>query len=70
MLLWNTGQKATAVAESPTSNRDEHGLIWGGGVASVEGSDPHGPHTITWANTHTHTNETKKNTTSDVKNGS
>lgn len=51
----NTGQKDTAVAESPTSNIEEHGLISGGSGASVAASNPHGPHTITWANTHTHT---------------
>lgn len=41
----STGQKATAVAESPTSKTEEHGLI------SAEFSEPsglHGPHTITW----------------------
>lgn len=51
----NTGQKDTAVAESPTSNIEEHGLISGGSEASVAASNPHGPHTITWANTHPNT---------------
>lgn len=55
LSVQNTGQKATAVAESPTSNTEEHGLISGGLEASVasEASNPHGPHTITWANTQT-----------------
>lgn len=52
LSVQNTGQKATAVAESPTSNMEEHGLISGGREAS-EASNPHGPHTITWANTQT-----------------
>lgn len=50
----NTGQKDTVVAESPTSNIEEHGLISGGREASAAASNPHGPHTITWANTHKH----------------
>lgn len=53
----NTGQKDTAVAESPTSNIEERGLISGGGKASVAASNPHGPHTITWANRHTNANQ-------------
>lgn len=44
----STGQKATAVAESPTSKMDEQGLISWGGSAS---SDVHGPQTITWTHT-------------------
>lgn len=40
-----TGQKATAVAESPTSKMEEHGLISGS-------SNPHRPHTTTWTHTH------------------
>lgn len=58
LSAWNTGQKDTAVAESPTSNIEEHGLISAGSGASVAASNPHGPHTITWANTHTHKRRT------------
>lgn len=42
------GQRATAVAESPTSKMEEQGLIPAGGAVSLYSSDPHGPHTITW----------------------
>lgn len=49
----STGQKATAVAESPTSRIEEHGLISGGSTESPESSNLHGPHTITWTHTHT-----------------
>ena len=51
----NTGQKATAVAESPTSKMDEHGLISRGSTGSSEHSSLHGPHTITYMHTPTHT---------------
>lgn len=42
------GQRATAVAESPTSKMEEQGWIPAGGAVSSEPSTRHGPHTITW----------------------
>lgn len=59
-LEQSTGQNAIAVAESPTSKMEEHGLISGGSTGSPE-SKLHGPHTITW--THTHTLCLEKNAT-------
>lgn len=43
----SAGQRATAVAESPTSKMEEQGLISAGGAASPDSSDLHGPQTIT-----------------------
>lgn len=47
------GQRATAVAESPTSKTEEQGLIPAGGAVSPGPSDLHGPHTITWTDRRT-----------------
>lgn len=43
----SSGQKATAVAELPTSKIEEHGLMSAGGAISSEPSRLQGPHTIT-----------------------
>lgn len=53
LLLQRKGQKATAVAESPTSKMEEHGFNSGGSTESLDSSNLCGAHTITWGHTHT-----------------
>lgn len=53
LLGHRLGQRATAVAESPTSKTEEQGLIPAGGAVSPDPSNLHGPHTITWTDRQT-----------------